>query len=192
MKQGNRDVVGKNNMFERTRLSNIELNNILKNSLKMTQDFENEFTMDRLLQRSCHNSICQKCVHFNGTNWCTLKSDHAYEVRNSLVSCDYFPQKKKKMNPEHYSTGWVNTRTGKSKVTHNEDKSHKRREKFKYYLNLMKSLVDSFRINDFYPLRVAFHGEKYELKKKVPKGNRGSSIKTNISTKEGDKNKSES
>lgn len=140
--------------------------------------------------------ICQTCHHFGGggaySGWCNKKDDHVYEVRQSLVRCRY---NSINMNPEHHSTGIYNTRTKKHKIIHDGGKlrrARERKEKFNYYMKLIKGIIDSFRVNDFYPLKAAFRGENYELKKKISEGDGGRSPEATDTTKENNETRFES
>lgn len=172
MKHENRTVADrtrKDKMFEMTRLP--EYKELLNGSDKFLSRLRGE------LEKKDRKFICQMCPHFNGggaySGWCNKADDHAYEVRNSLVRCKHM-----KMNPEHYSFGYYNTKTKKHKIVHDGEKlrrERERKEKFKYYMKLIKGIIDSIRVNDFYPLKAAFRGEPYELKKKISEGDGGRS-----------------
>lgn len=102
--------------------------------------------------------ICKSCRYYStGENinngWCLEKDDYGYNIRTSLIKCSSFvPLKKSKYKKEN--------------------------KYIKYCLNLTLGLIDSFRINNFYPLIAAVRGEKYELKTKVAESNRGKGAST--------------
>ena len=128
--------------------------------------------------------VCAGCPHclnprdtFNTK--CALYNITAASVRESILTCQY----KGRLTDNHIAShGVYNPKTGKHKIVHNAEKyrvkeARKTRRKMlmKRFLFIVTAFIDSFRVNDFYPLKAALRGESYELKKKVSEGSGGSS-----------------
>lgn len=93
--------------------------------------------------------ICRSCKHYDGIDICERHQVPAFTIRRSPVSCMYYNK---------------NTKT-------------KKKIKLNLY-KLLKSIIDSLKLNNFYPLEATLRGESYELKKKIQENTPRNSSKT--------------
>lgn len=93
---------------------------------------------------------------------CNLFNRQSICIRQSPVRCKFKP-----IIEEYMKSGIYDPRTRKTKTIYSGWKKYKTRIFHTRIRQIIRGLIDSFKINDFYPLTKALRGEHYELEKKV-------------------------